>query len=83
MRNFQDTLCAFKRVSTRFKKPCSPVFLDNYEQNKTKKFLHTFVDIAKETVCEKIQRKETLLKLELLEFFLSLNQKTGFLEVSI
>ena len=43
-----------------FQKPCSPVFLDNYEQNKPKKFLHTFVDIAKETVCEKIQREETL-----------------------
>ena len=57
MRNFQDTLCACKRVFARFKKPCSPVFLDNYEQKKTKKFLHTFADIAKETTCEKIQRK--------------------------
>ena len=83
MRNFQDTLYGCKWVSARFKKPCSPAFLANYEQNKTKKFLHTFVNIAKETVCEKIQRKETLLKLELLEFFLSLNQKTGFLEVFI
>ena len=45
----------------------SPIFLDNYEQNKTKKLLHTFVDIAKETACEKSQRKETLLELELLE----------------
>ena len=78
MRNFQDTLCAFKRVSTRFKKPCSPVFLDNYEQNKTKKFLYTFVDIAKETVFEKIQRKDTLLNLELLEVFLSLNKRPDF-----
>ena len=60
MRNFQDTLYACKQMSTRFKKPYSPVFLDNYEQNKTKKFLHTFVDIAKETACEKIQRNETL-----------------------
>ena len=36
------------------KKPCSSIFLDNWEQNKTKKFLHVFVDIAKEIACEKI-----------------------------
>ena len=52
MSNFQDTLYACKRVSTSFKTPCSPVFLDNYEQNKTKKCLQTLVDIAKETACE-------------------------------
>ena len=51
-------------------------FLDNYEQNKTKKkILHTFVDIAKETACEKIQRTETLLELELLQFFVSLYKR--------
>ena len=58
--------------------PCSPVFLDNYKQNKTKKFLHTFVDIADETACEKIQRKETLLELEFLEVFVSLNKRPDF-----
>ena len=60
MRNFQDTFYAWKRVSTRFKKPCSPVFLNNYKQNKTKDFQHTFADTAKETACEKNRRKETL-----------------------
>ena len=36
--------------------------------NKTKKeILHTFVDIAKETTCEKVQRKETPFELELPE----------------
>ena len=50
MRNFQNTLDACKQVSTRFKKTGSPIFLDNYEQNKTKKFLHTLVDIAKEKI---------------------------------
>ena len=83
MRNFQDSDYTCKRVSTRFTKPCSPVFLDNYEQNKTKKILPTFVDIAKENVREKIQRKETLLELKLLEVFVSLKQKTRFLEVFI
>ena len=78
MKNFQDTLYAYKRGSTRFKKPCSPIFLDNYEQNKTKIFLHTFVDTAMETACEKIQRKETLLKLGLLEVFVSLNKRPNF-----
>ena len=78
MRNFQDTLDTCKRVSTRFKKPYSSVFLDNYEQNKTKKILHTFVDIAKETTCEKNQRKETLLELEVLEVFVSLNKRPDF-----
>ena len=65
-------------MSTRFQKPCSPVFLDNYEQNETKKFLHTFADIAKETACEKIHRKEILLELELLEVFVSLNKRLDF-----
>ena len=47
--------------------------------NKTnKKFLHTFVDIAKETACEKFQRKETLLELELLEVFVSLKKRPDF-----
>ena len=32
------------------------------------------VDIARETMCEKIQRKETLLELELPEVFVSLNK---------
>ena len=57
------------------KKPYSPIFLDNCERNKTKNFFHTFVDIAKETTCEKIQRKETLLELKLLEVFVSLNKR--------
>ena len=78
MRKFQDTLYACKRVSKQFKKPCSPIFLDNYEQNETKKLLHTFVDIAKEAVCEQIQTKETLLELELLEVFVSLNKRPDF-----
>ena len=46
--------------------------------NKTKKFLQTFVDIAKETACEKIQRKKTLLELELLEVSVSLSKRTDF-----
>ena len=37
MRNFQDTLYACKRVPTRFKKPCSPIFLDNYTNKANKK----------------------------------------------
>ena len=78
MRNFQGTLYACKRVSTRFKKPYSPIFLDNYYQSKTKKFLHTFVEIDKETACEKIQRKEALFELELLEIFVSLNKGLDF-----
>ena len=49
----------------RFKKPRSQIFLDNYEQTKTKKIFDIFVDIPRETVCEKNQRKETLLELEL------------------
>ena len=77
MRNFQDTLHACKHVSTCFKKTFSPIFLGNYEQNKTK-FLHTFVDIAKETACEKTPRKETLLELELLEVFVGLNKRPDF-----
>ena len=36
MTNFQDTLYASKPVSTRFKKPCSAVFLNNYQQKKHK-----------------------------------------------
>ena len=63
-----------------FIKPCSLIFLDTYEQNKTKKILHTFLDIAKEITCGKIQRKGTLLELEVLEVYVSLN-KTGPLEV--
>ena len=61
MRNVQDTLYACERVSTRFKNSCSPIFLDSYEQNKTKKILQTFVDIGKDTEYEKIQKKKTLL----------------------
>ena len=61
---FQDALYPCKRVSARFKKPCSPFFLDNYIQRKIKKLLHTFVDIANETACEKNQKKEALLELE-------------------
>ena len=49
----------------RFKKPRSQIFLDNYEQTKTKKIFDIFVDIPRETVCEKNQRKETPLELEL------------------
>ena len=78
MRNFQDTFYACKRVSTLFKKPSSPVFLNNYEQNKIKNFLHTFVDITYETACEKNQRKETLLELILLEVFISLSKRPDF-----
>ena len=78
MRNFQDTLYACEPVSTRFKKPCFPIFLDNYEQNKTKQNLPIFVDIAEETACEKIQRKETLLELEVVEVFVSLNKRPDF-----
>ena len=56
----QDTL-----YGLRFKKPRSQIFLDNYEQTKTKKNFHIFVDIPRETACEKYQRKETPLELEL------------------
>ena len=46
--------------------------------NKTKqKFLHTFVDIAKETAFEKNQTMETLLELELPE--VRLKQMTMYL----
>ena len=76
MRNFQESLYEYKRVSTRFKKPCSPIFLDNCEQNKTKTILYTFVDIAKDTAYEKNQRKET--EVELLEVFVSLNKRLDF-----
>ena len=65
MRNYESIPYECKRVPTRFKKPCSPVFLDNYKQNKTKKILHTLVDINKETACEKIRRKKTLLEFSL------------------
>ena len=54
------------------------LFFFNYEQNKTKKSLHTFVDIAKESAREKIQRKEARLELELLEVFVSLNKRPDF-----
>ena len=57
--NFRDTLYACKRVPTRFKKPCSPVFLNNYEQSKTTNFLHTFADIAEETTCENSEKKNS------------------------
>ena len=77
MRNFQDTSYACKRMSTLLKKPSSPVFLNNYVQNKTKNFLHTFADIAKETACEKNSRKETL-ELVLLEVFISLSKRQHF-----
>ena len=56
MRNFQDSHYACKRVSRCFKKPCSPVFLDYYEQKK-KIILPTFVDIAKVTAHEKNSKK--------------------------
>ena len=47
--------------------------------NKTKKnFLYTFVGIAKKIACEKIQRKESLLELELLKVFVSLNKRPDF-----
>ena len=72
MRNLQDTFYPCKRVSTRFKTPRSPVFLNNYEQNKTKNFQHTFVDI------EKSQRKETVLEFVLIEVFISLNKRPDF-----
>ena len=65
-------------MSTCFKKLFSPVFIDNYEQHKAKRFLHSFVDIAKETACEKNQRKEARLPLELLEVFASLNKRPDF-----
>ena len=55
-----------------------PQFFFKYEQNKAKKSLHTFVDIAKESACEKIQRKEARLELELLEVFVSLNKRPDF-----
>ena len=53
-------------------------FLDNYIQRKTKKLLHTFVDIAKETACEKNKRKEAVLELELLQVFVSLSKRPDF-----
>ena len=61
MRNFQDALYACKGVSKRFKKPCSPVFLENYEQNKTIKYMRTFVDIAKETRVKKFRERKLYL----------------------
>ena len=54
------------------------MFFDNYKQNKTKKILHTFVDIAKETAHGKIQRKEILPELELLDVFISLIKRQCF-----
>ena len=78
MRSFQYTVYACQQLSTRYKKTYSPVFLDNYKQNRTKKFPHTFVDIAKDNACKKIQRKETLLELELLEVFVSLKKRPDF-----
>ena len=78
MRNFEDKFCACKRVPTLFKKPCSPVFLNNYKQNKMKNFLHTFLDIPKETAYEKNLRIVTLLELVLLEVFISLDNQPNF-----
>ena len=78
MRNFQDALYACNQVSATFKKSCSPVSLDTYEQNKTKSFLDTLVDISKETACEEIQSKETLLELELPKVLVSLNKRSDF-----
>ena len=76
MRNFQDTLYICKRGSTRFKKQRSPIFHDNYEQNK-KSSAH-LVDIVKGTACKKVQKKEILLGLELLEVFVNLNKRPDF-----
>ena len=78
MKSFQDTFYVCRRVSTSFKEPCSPVFLNNYEQTKTKNFLHTFEDIAKDTVSEKNQREQTRLELVFLEVFSSLNKWVDF-----
>ena len=36
MRNSEGTFYACKRVSTPFKKSCSPVFLDKHEESKQK-----------------------------------------------
>ena len=66
--NSLDTFYACRQVFTCFKKPCSPVFLNNYKQNKTKTLLHAFVDITKETACQKNQRKDTLPELVLRSF---------------
>ena len=44
-------------------------------KSKQKKILHTFLAIAKEITYGKIQRKGTLLELELLEVFVSLNKR--------
>ena len=46
--------------------------------DKTKQILPIFVDIAEETACEKIQRKKTLLELEVVEVFVSLNKRPDF-----
>ena len=54
IRNLHDIFYACKRVSTRFKKPCSPVFLDNYEKKKNKKVSAHF---CKETAREKKSEK--------------------------
>ena len=47
-----------------------------------KRNLHTFADIAKGTALEKIQRKETLLELELLVAFFRLNERPDFWSLS-
>ena len=78
MRNIQDTFCGCKPGSTRFKKPCLLIFYDNHKQNKAKKILHTFVDIAREASCKKIEKEETLFELEPPEFFVSLSQRSDF-----
>ena len=61
------------------KKHILQFFLITTNKTKQKKLCTLFADIAKETACEKIQRKETLFELELLEVF----DYTGFLEVYI
>ena len=53
-------------------------FLITTNKIKRKNFCTLLVGIAKETAWEKIQRKETLLELELLEVFVSLNKRPYF-----
>ena len=53
-------------------------FLITPNKKKNKTNLHTFVDIAKETVCEKNKRKETVLQLELVEVFVRVNKRLDF-----
>ena len=53
-------------------------FLITTNKTKQKNFCTLFVDIPKEAECEIIQRKETLLELELLDVFVSLNKEPDF-----